>query len=244
MPIRISCISLPPATISSVPVNDFANANEELVTEKMEVYYLCCGKGICVGCIHSFRESGNMGKCPFCKSDMGKTDDEKVKELMKRVEANDAGAMYVLGSYYYRGHFGLQQDLAKAMELLIMAAELGSSEAHFALGNHYDEGGDTKREKFHNEAAAMAGHEGARYNLGLMELKSGKYERAVKHLTIAASAGSFRAMYALLLAFNQSIVSRDEINSTLTAYNNSCAEMRSEARDAAIHVYIASIGAR
>jgi hypothetical protein len=37
---------------------------------------------------------------------------------------------------------------------------------------------------------------------------------------------------------------RDEINSTLTAYNNSCAEMRSEARDAAIHVYIASIGAR
>jgi hypothetical protein len=37
----------------------------------------------------------------------------------------------------------------------------------------------------------------------------------------------------LLIAFNQGhAVSEDAINSALTAYNNSCAEMRSEARDA------------
>jgi hypothetical protein len=41
---------------------------------------------------------------------MGKTDEENVEELMKRVEANDAGAMYVLGSYYFHGQLGLLQE--------------------------------------------------------------------------------------------------------------------------------------
>jgi TPR repeat protein len=208
-------------------------------------YYSCCGKSICGGCVDSFRKSGNDGKCPFCNADtMGKTDEERVDELMNRVEANDAGAMTILGSHNYHGKLGLLRDQERAMELWTRAAELGSSQAHFQLGTQYDAEGNSKKKKFHNEAAAMAGNESARYNLGLMEYNSGNMEQAVKHFRIAASAGCFRAMYALLIAFNQSIVSRDEINSTLTAYNNSCAEMRSEARDAAIRVYIASIGAR
>ena len=69
-------------------------------------------------------------------------------------------------------------------------------------------------------------------------------ERAVKHWTIAASAGSYHAMQCLLIAFNQGSTSRATIDSTLTAYKNSCVEMRSEARDADIRVFIASIGAR
>jgi hypothetical protein len=45
MPTRlICCISLPPATISSVPIYDFAIANEELATEDTDIYYPCCGK--------------------------------------------------------------------------------------------------------------------------------------------------------------------------------------------------------
>jgi len=51
-------------------------------------------------------------------------------------------------------------------------------------------------------------------------------------------------MKNLLIAFNQGSTSRATIDSTLTAYNNSCVEMRSEARDAAICLYITSIGAR
>ena len=74
----------------------------------------------------------------------------------------------------------------------------------------------------------MAGHEDARHILGMMELQSGNVERAVKHWKIAASAGDYDAMHSLLW------FSRYAINSTLTAYNNSCAEMRSEARDAYI----------
>ena len=74
----------------------------------------------------------------------------------------------------------------------------------------------------------------ARNNLGVFEANSGNMERAIKHWTIAASDGCFRAMDELGKFFKRGFVSRESINSILTAYNNSCAEMRSEARDAII----------
>jgi TPR repeat protein len=83
----------------------------------------------------------------------------------------------------------------------------------------------------------MAGHETARNNLGYIEAQSGNRERAVKHLKIAASAGHYYAMHSVLDAFEKGYVSREAMNSTLAAYNNSYAEMRSEARDAAIRVH-------
>ena len=52
-----------------------------------------------------------------------------------------------------------------------------------------------------------------------MEVNSGNIERAIKH---------FIAMQNLI---ESGSVSRESIGSTLTAYNNSCAEMRSEERD-------------
>jgi tetratricopeptide (TPR) repeat protein len=184
-------------------------------------------------------------KCPFCISDLrGKTDEENMQELMKRVEANDAGAMCQLGYYYRNGQLGLLQDEEKAMQLWTQAAELGFSSAHFQLGHEYRKGGDLKKAKFHYEAAAMAGHEVARCNIGLMELKSGNTERAVKHWTVAASAGEYMSMQFLRGEFKQGVLSRESIDSTLTAYNNSCAEMRSEARDAHIHIHVDNIGER
>jgi TPR repeat protein len=107
--------------------------------------------------------------------------------------------------------------------------------AHNNLALIYDRKGDMKKAKFHYEAAAMAGHEGARNNLGLMEKnKSGNMERAVKHWIIGASAGAFGSMHNLLVSFEEGAVSRESIDTALAAYNNSCTEMRSEARDAAI----------
>ena len=62
MPERLlSCMTLPPATISSVPIADFAEANEELADMSMETYASCCGKSICGGCIHSFGKTRNNG---------------------------------------------------------------------------------------------------------------------------------------------------------------------------------------
>jgi TPR repeat protein len=176
-------------------------------------------------------QSGNY-KCPFCNSDRaGKTDEEDVEEIMKRVAANDAASIYLLANDYYNGRVGLQQDRIKAMELYARAADLGCSEAHCKLGGIYHEGGDLKKAKFHNEAAAMAGDEVARCNLGNMESNSGNMERAVKHWIIAASAGEYDAMNNLRRYFEHGCVSRESIDSILAAYNSSCKEMRSEARD-------------
>ena len=94
--------------------------------------------------------------------------------------------------------------------------------------------GDLKKAKFHLEAAAMAGHEVARNTLGGMEYNSGNFERAIKHWTIAASAGHYIAMNNLRALFEDGVVSRESINAILAAYNKSCAEMRSESRDAFI----------
>jgi hypothetical protein len=80
----------------------------------------------------------------------------------------------------------------------------------------------------------MAGDETARNNLGCMEYTSCKRERALKHWEIAASAGNYDAMHNLLGAFNHGVFSRESMYSISAAYNNSCVEMRSEARDAYI----------
>jgi TPR repeat protein len=154
---------------------------------------------------------------------------------MKRVAANDAVAMGMLAAHYNQGLGGVQQDHIKAIELFTKSAELGCSKAHCSLSDIYRKGGYLKKAKFHFEAAAMAGNEEARCNLALLEANSGNMGQAIKHWTIAASAGSYNAMYELQIEFKRGAVSRESIDSTLTAYNNSCAEMRSKARDACIN---------
>ena len=49
-------------------------------------------------------------------------------------------------------------------------------------------------------------------------------------------------MQELRLWFEIGVVSRESIDSNLKAYNNSCVEMRSEARDTFIRLYIDYIG--
>ena len=79
MPVKLlACISLPPATIASIPVYNFADANANIELENMstETYYSCCGKSICGGCLYSFKMFHNNEKCPFCKAhENGKTDE-------------------------------------------------------------------------------------------------------------------------------------------------------------------------
>ena len=144
----VACISLPPATLMSVPIYDYVKANEEFANRGMELYYTCCGKNICGGCVYSFAQSGNEETCPFCKAEiMSKTDEENFEEIMRRVEVHDAGSIYVLGSHYYHGKLGLLRDRDKAIELYARAADLGSSQAHSELGKIYDAEGNSKKEK-------------------------------------------------------------------------------------------------
>jgi hypothetical protein len=232
----LSCVSLPPATVTSVPIYDFSVANEVLARWPMDYYYPCCGKSVCNGCVYSLSISGNMGKCPYCNAEtLGKTSEDKLKEMMKRVKANDAGAIFELGVWYDKGGEGVLQDRAKSRELVTRASVLGSSKANYFLGQTYRKEGDLKKAKFYYEAAAMAGHELARCNIGSLEFIAGNKERALKHWTIAASTGNDSAMQNLQSRVYEGFVSRDAIDSILTAYNTSCAEMRSESRDAWIH---------
>jgi uncharacterized protein with PIN domain len=53
---------------------------------------------ICKGCKHSCRMSGNDDKCPFCNAAINATEEERVEQIRKRVEANDPGAMGMLAS--------------------------------------------------------------------------------------------------------------------------------------------------
>jgi len=221
MPMKlICCFSLPPATISSVPIFDFAMANEELANMETETYLSCCGKSICGGCVHSFHKSGGILNCPFCKTNrMGTTGADHVEELMKRVKANDAVATYVLaGWYHHGGHDGLQQDQDKAKELWTHAADLGCSKSHFNLGGTGEGWRHSKKAKFHFEAAAMAGHEDARHQLGVMDYTSGTAERSMNHITIAlnhwiiaASAGSYHAMHNLIPFFKSGFVRENQL---------------------------------
>jgi hypothetical protein len=77
----LSCVSLPPATIPSVPIYDFVNDHRGLADEAMDAYYSCCGKSICRGCIGSFRESGNLGVVLFAKQE--EKEYQTKKELKK-----------------------------------------------------------------------------------------------------------------------------------------------------------------
>ena len=234
MPTRlISCVSLPNANISSVPIYDFAVANVELTKREMEQYYPLLSR-ICAGCVHSFICAGNIGKCPFRNSDRGNENDEHIKQIMKRVAANDPAAIYMLAHFYYQGLGGLQQDRAKAIELFRRSAELGCNIAGSNLGGIYLGGRDWKKAKFYFEAAAIAGCEASRYELADIEKELGNVERAIQHLRIGAKAGCYCAMHVLQVGFERGGVSRESIDSTLAAYNNSCAEMRSESRNAFI----------
>ena len=67
--------------------------------------------------------------------------------------------------------------------------------------------GELKKAKFHNEAAAMAGHELAWNNLGNIEAEGGNIEQAVNHWTIAASAGDYCVMHDLTTCFENGVLS-------------------------------------
>ena len=126
-----------------------------------------------------------------------------------------------------------QKNFLLGQQILVIVSHIGTCPTFIII-----KGGDLKKAKFYCKAAAMAGHERARCQLGNWEAEAGNMEQAVKHWTIAASCGCYRSMQELRLWFGIGVVSRESIDSNLKAYNNSCVEMSSEARDTFIRLYI------
>lgn len=92
--------------------------------------------------------------------------EERVKELSKRVEALDVGAICQLAYFYYHERECVQQNRTRAMELYARAAELGNCKVCYRLADAYYTRGDLKKARYHIEATAMAGDEVSRHNLG------------------------------------------------------------------------------
>ena len=207
------------------------------IRDDQMLYKACCGKTICDGCSLASAEESDTDPCPFCRKPAARSNAEARKRLEMRVESNDPEAITIMGDWYLRGDRGLQQDIDKALELLHKAAELGSIGAHSILGNIYLTGSvvqaNYRKAKYHLEIAAIAGHVKARYNLGVIEGKSGNLHRAVKHLMISASEGHGKSLKGVQVGYRDGVVTKDDFEKTLRAHQKSLDEVKSERRDKA-----------
>jgi len=69
-------------------------------------YQSCCGKMLCYGCVYANTVAAadtEKHKCVFCRTAVSSSDEMLIERMKKRVEANDAVAMYNLGTYYHKG---------------------------------------------------------------------------------------------------------------------------------------------
>ena len=179
-------------------------------------YQACCGKEICMGCMHAVEAGDDRILCPFCRTPAPSSDRELVEMTNKRVEGGDAGAMYALGCYYDRGKYGLPQNYGKANKLWLRAGDFGHAGAYFNLGNSYDDGDgverDEKKAKYHYGLAALRGDVEARYNLGTFEEHEGNMGRAMKHYMIAAGFGDDDSLNAIRECFWGGFATKDNFD--------------------------------
>jgi TPR repeat protein len=195
-------------------------------------YQSCCGKMLCGGCVYANTVAAadtERFKCVFCRTEAPSSYEEEIKRTKKRVEANDALAMYNLGSDYQLGMKGLRQDNAKALELYHKSAKLGNHHAHYNLSTCYQK--DIRKTTYYSQLAAMGGNVRARYNLGCLEGNAGNMECAYKHWMISANDGFDLSMKVVQRAYERGFVTKDDYAKTTRAYGISIDEMKSDDRD-------------
>ena len=136
---------------------------------------VCCMKSVCKGCNLAARQRGMDDTCPFCRTPFPPDDASQLAMVKKRVRKGDAEAIGFLGNKYYYGELGLTKDVPRAIELWTEAAELGSLEAHFNLGDSYYSGDGVVEDKprgiRHWQEAAMKGYVVSSTILALMKVK-------------------------------------------------------------------------
>ncbi len=196
----------------------------------------CCSKIICNGCVHANYirqwEGGLEETCPFCRKLLPETDEEIDRNNMQRAKANDPNALYQVGCLCYD-----DEDYEGAFENWTKAAGLGDMMAHSNISVLYGKGQgvekNKKKEIYHLEEAAIGGHPKARYNLALEEGRGRRYDRATKHLIIAAKLGYDDALNKLKEYFAKGLVSKEGYASALRGHQAAVDATKSEQRDAA-----------
>ena len=157
---------------------------------------------------------------------------------MKRVEANDPVAIRQVGFMHYD-----KGDYDGAFKYWMKAADFGDAIAHYELSVMYlDEEGvekDEKKEIYHLEEAAIAGHPSARYNLACCEEYSGRIDRAVKHYIIAANLGEDNSIQDLKECYKDGHVSKDDFAAALRGHYAAVEATKSPEREVGAKYYAA-----
>jgi len=157
--------------------------------------------------------------------------------MKKRVEVNDAQAIYTLGNYYRDGRNGFPQDYNKALELWHRAGELGHAKSYQTIGDAYDNGEgvkvEEKKAEHYYELAAMMGNVEARYNLGFQEGKAGNMDRAIKHFMIAVGSGCSDSLGMIQKMHRNRKATKDDYTAALQLYQIYLGEIKSPQRDEA-----------
>jgi len=203
----------------------------------------CCGKFICSGCCHApvYDDQGNEmieKVCPFCRIPVPSSEEKSIKREEKRVEANDAYAIYNLGIYHYYGRNGYPQDNTKALELWHRASELGCTNAYNSIGLAYQcgrgTGIDEKKAKYYHEQAALKGDLNARFNLGLYEaIRAGNMDRAIRHYIIAVRNGHTNSLREMQELYSNGHATKEDYTTALRSYQTYLGEIKSKQRDEA-----------
>ena len=200
------------------------------------VFEVCCMKRVCKGCGFAAEIRGMSG-CAFCRTPLPENDADELVMIQARVKKRDADAICNLGDKYFFEDLGLQKDVRKAFELYAEAAELGSIEALFCLGNAYYRGEGVQKDetnaiRFWTEAA-MQGHAQSRYNLGSYEWRERSHYRAVRHLLISAKMGHKKSVDAIKKMFTLGLTTEKQYAEALKGYQDAVEEMKSHDRDEA-----------
>ena len=202
---------------------------------KQFMFQACCMKVVCNGCFLAANKFG-MRDCPFCRAPTPKPG-HALAMIRKRVDKGDPVAIWFLGAKYQYGDYGLEKDVARAVELYERAAELGVKEAHFSLGCMYAKGADVEKDMakaiMHYEAAAMCGDVLARNNLGSAEYRAGNHDLALQHWMIAATLGQEGTLNNVKILFTKGLATKADYAAALRGYQNAVEEMSSPDRDEA-----------
>ena len=154
------------------------------------------------------------------------------KKLMKRAEANDPVAMTQLGLMLIE-----KGEYEEAFEYFTKAIELGNMDAHYCLALMYHCGHgvakDEKKEIYHLEEAAIGGHVEARYKLGKYEGANRSYDRATKHLIIAANMGHDESLGLLKKHYANEFVAKEDFASALRTHHAAVKATKSPLREEA-----------
>ncbi len=197
----------------------------------------CCSQRICQGCDYANKkreeEKGPEQRCLFCREPVPKTKKEADQKEMIRVKANDPLALYKVG--YNKCFVG--GDYEGAVKYWTKAAGLGEMDAHYQLASMYDRGlgvdKDKKKAAYHLEEAAIGGHPGARYNLGILERDSGRHDRAAKHWIIAANLGHDESLQMMRLAHGVGFVRKEDFEAALRGHQAAVDATKSKQREEA-----------